>query len=303
MGMTMYQENKLDLMGGAFLPIPLKEIPHIQASPNLKEEYSVQSASGVWLFGINTANPPMDNLSVRKAIAAAIDRQLFTDLVTSGSRYPTTTITPPSIFGNVLASENVGISFEPVNARKWLAEAGYPDGEGFPTIQFLVPGEGDSNDEHEYRTAIQTFLKHYLNIEVNFIIPKEQMSADPAAGQDFGSLIAKSHFFLFGYKADYADADNFLRNLFHSASDTSVNGWLHWENKEFDRLVDDALLTDKKVSPAENIKRRKANYQRAEEILCEEHVVVIPFFYETVPVLIKSRVKDWKYNPIGGQKM
>ncbi len=41
-----------------------------------------------------------------------------------------------------------------------------------------------------------------------------------------------------------------------------------------------------------------ANYSK---ILCEEDVVVIPLFYDTVPVLVKPRVKGWYHMPIGGQ--
>jgi ABC-type oligopeptide transport system substrate-binding subunit len=293
-GMTMYQENKLDLLGGAFLPIPVEDIAHIQTNPALKDEYSVQPDSAVWFFGINTARPPMDNPLVRKAIAAAIDRRLFTELITSGSRKPTTTITPPSVFGAIPPSEKVGLPFDPGQARQWLKEAGYPNGERFPEITATALVPDLVPDEH--LIAIQTFLKHYLNIQVTFDFTDDLLPDPWIAYRRFIQQPDGPHLFLYGYAADYPDADNFLRNLFHPDSPNALNSMLHWENQEFNDTVEAALHTD-------DAARRETYYTRAEQILCEEDVVAIPFLYNTVPVLIKSRVKGWEYNPVGGQHM
>lgn len=290
MGLTMYQENTLDVMGGGFLPLPQDALPKIKGNPAMQEQFSVQPRSSLWLFGFHTARPPFENPQVRKAIAAAIDRRLFLELSAVGSRQPTTTITPPSAFGAVEASQAVGIQFDPLQARRWLEEAGFPNGAGVPEIRLLTPpGSG------EYALAIQTFLKHYVNIDVVFDEPNAPIDT-PDAYRRALERDDGPDMFLYAYQADYPDADDFLRALFHPASPKALNPLLRWSNSAFNEMVEAAMQTEVAAE-------RRLYYRRAEEIVCQEDVAVVPFFYETVPVLIKPRVKGVRYNPIGGQDM
>ncbi len=288
-GMTMYREGRLDVLGGKYLAVPEDEIPQIRANPGMRDQLTFQSASEVYFLGINTARPPMNNPLVRKALIAAIDRQLVTNLLKGGLQ-AATTISPPAVFGAVPSSKNIGISFDLEQARQWLAEAGYPNGRNFPTLVLASPWR----TKHPYFVPIQTLLKQYLNITVTFKSPMDSLADNTKAYHQFLTRIEPPHLFMYQYTADYPDADNFLGNFFHPDSLYSLNQFLNWENAEFNELITSALQHN-----APNI--RKEKYTRAEQILCNEDAVVIPYLYNTTPLLIHPRVTGWTYNPVWGQ--
>lgn len=71
---------------------------------------------------------------MRKAFAAASNREGLIHAVTGGIQRPALTFTPPGVFGHVDGyAEGVGIPYNPNQARQWLAQAGYPNGQGLPS--------------------------------------------------------------------------------------------------------------------------------------------------------------------------
>ncbi len=92
----------------------------------------------------NTTIKPLDNSKVRQAISLAIDRETLCKIVLKGSSEPTRNLTPK--FDDYSYGKNL-ILFDPENAKKLLAEAGYPDGKGFPTLKYKVSGRDQKGAE------------------------------------------------------------------------------------------------------------------------------------------------------------
>ncbi|MCP4404017.1 MAG: hypothetical protein GY801_42765, partial [bacterium] len=112
--------------------------------------------------------------------------------------------------------------------------------------------------------------------------------------EEYERLLEQSslpHMFVFPWFADYPDANSFLYETFHPLSSPHDIGW---DNTEFAELVGSAMSIP-------GPRQRGANYIRAEQILCEEEVVVIPLYYSTAPMLVKPRVKNWYEMALGGQ--
>jgi len=132
---AMYKANKLDIIGGqAYLSMSQSVMTSVKYNKNLRaEQYSVPNFCTEW-YGFNVQRPPMDNLLVRKAIIAAIDKRNLMDVVLEAKHLPAMTFTQP--YG-VEPVEKTGIVFDPIHARNWLAKAGYPQGKNFPPL-FLV---------------------------------------------------------------------------------------------------------------------------------------------------------------------
>ncbi len=286
LGMAMYKNNELDIMGSIYLRLPLMEVPNIRAQ--FKKEYSRGSQFCNYAYGFNSKKYPVDNPLVRKAISAAIDRRLLIELITQGDEETAHTYTPSHIFGSVDTDEysDIGIAFDPVKAKKWLSEAGYKagnesEGRDLPEITMMF----NTSELHaKIAQAVQTSLKYYLNINLNIRELKwedyvKAMESDPP------------HMFRFGWCADYPDANNFLNeqlNPFKSAN------YVRWDNAEFAELMDKA-----EASP--DPEERKNLYRRAEQILIYEEAAVVPIFFETAHSLVKPRVKGWYHMAIGGQ--
>lgn len=275
-----YEDNWLDVMGSSYLRLPFGVSERYKKDPSLKSEYFQAPNFCTYAYAFNTKIPPTNNELVRKAISAAIDRKLLIETITRGNEQPATTFTRPPAFGAVNQEEGVGITFNPKQAQKWLEEAGYPNGQGFPEIKLMY---NFSQTHERIANAIQQFLKHYLNIQVTL------------EGKDWDTYWESSttnppHMYRVGYCGDYPDADNFLR-IFHPDDGIFNAGW---NNREFAKLIDAAAYETHK-------EKRKELYKHAERLLCEDVVYVVPIYFEVTHCLVKPRVKGWYHMAIGGQ--
>ncbi|HLC05475.1 MAG TPA: ABC transporter substrate-binding protein, partial [Anaerolineales bacterium] len=89
---------------------------------------------GVYYFYFNLAKPPFNNVLVRQAFAAAIDREALVEIAKkykATDPRPATSLTPPGTLGRDLYGE-VGIPFDPTRAKELLTQAGYTDSSSFP---------------------------------------------------------------------------------------------------------------------------------------------------------------------------
>ncbi len=281
-GLIMYENNDLDILGGPYQKLPLTEMMYIKTEPSLRTDYRNEPQFCTYYYGFNTRKPPVDDPRVRRAIVSAIDRQLLVSIITGGGEEPARTFTRPPIFGSVDASENVGLAFNPNRARQWLAEAGYPGGEGFPEIELL---HNHSEVHAQISRAVKIMLKHYLNINVT-------VAALP--WDDYMASITQPntpHMYRFGWCADYPDANNFLHDVFHPEKSANRIGW---QNAAFTTAVEDAIRTN-------DVSARKALYRQAETILTEDEAAIIPLYFYTAQYLVKPRVGNWQPLALGGQ--
>ncbi|MDM8523244.1 ABC transporter substrate-binding protein [Desulfococcaceae bacterium HSG8] len=301
-GLAMYESDALDIMGGSYLPIPITDLHRIRTESALSSQYSYQPKLCTYAYAFDTVREPVDNLLVRKAISAAIDRETLIRMVTRGSQEPALTFVPPPAFGAVTPMEKTGIRFNPPQAREWLALAGYPDGNGFPEITLTYENTGI---HPKIARAVQTFLKYYLNITIKL---------DEKEEKDYAKALAQSRticMFRYSGSGDYPDADNWLYERFHPYFSPNRT---KWKNVSFANLTDLARagtdLEERNVM-INNPRRYRADagtdheernrlYRLAEQILIEE-AVVLPIFFETAPTLVKPRVKGWYNMAAGGQ--
>lgn len=204
-----------------------------------------------YLF-FDTYTAPFDNQQVRLAFAKALDRESIVENVI-GSQFgiPAYSFLAPGF----PASDTEGAlksvqAYDCEAAQALLAEAGYPDGEGFPAVELKLRGESESRANWFIASAAS--ISECLNVEITvnnmeFSAFMEGILARPTTIQ-FGAV---------SYGMDYLDPSNML-GVWVS---TGRHSWL---NAEFDRLVQEAnvLVGD----PAERI----AMYQEAERILVED---------------------------------
>ena len=281
-GIAMYRNDQLDIIGGQYLRVPINEIGMIIESSDISSEYRRTPLFCNYAYAFNTTLPPVDDRLVRKAISAAINRQLLIQVVTRGNQEVATTYTPPPVFGAVDPGKGVGIGFNSGQAKKWLAEAGYPDGKDFPEITLLF---NRSEANNKIAAAVKAMLKHYININIK-LKALEWSQYLAARVQNFPAAMI-----IFSWCADYPDANNWLNELFNPEKSENIIGW---KNPEFAGLMDQA-------QKEEDPNKRKRMYYRAEQILCQEESAVVPIYFDTAQYLVKARVKGWYSMALGGQ--
>ncbi len=221
-----------------------------------------------YYFYFNFSKPPFNNVLVRQAFTAAIDREALVEVAKkygATNPRPATSFTPPETLGRDLYNE-VGIPFNPVNAKDFLAQAGYADASKFPPVTLLINVGGDAAPGFHVKITDEMvkMWKQYLgvSVKVEVIDWNTYLNRIPSNPPEI---------FRLGWAADYNDPDNFLREIFTSGSQYNYGDF---SNSDFDLLVYRARNS---YDPAE----RQDLYIQAERILCETEAALIPIYHYT----------------------
>jgi oligopeptide transport system substrate-binding protein len=266
---SKYLAGELDTV-----PVPQGSI----LTPELRKQIHLQPAACNYYYGFSLSQPPFDSLLVRKAFAAATDREGLNDTVLGGVQRPALTFTPYGVFGYVDgAAEGVGIPYNPTQAQAWLAAAGYPGGAGLPQITLSY----NANPGNE---AIAEYVRQSWFNTLGVSVTLASLAwPQPYLGQlNSGSL----QVWRMGWCADYPDAYNFLHDALQP-----MTRFGSWDHSAYDSLLDFAVQ-----QPDPDL--RKDLYEQAEEILVETDAVVIPVYDYTSVIATKPYLE--RTYPVSG---
>jgi len=278
---AMYENGELDVSN-----VPLPDMDRVKADPVLSKELYIAPELCTYFYGFNTTKPPFDNVKVRQAFSAAVDRQKLIDTVLKGGQTPAKTFACPGIFGTPAEDPSFeGIVFDPTRAKALLAEAGYPNGEGLPEITLM---HNTSEGHAQIAQFIQQTWKDNLGVEVKL------------ANQEWKVYLATvtedaPQIYRLGWCADYPDENNWVLEVFHPTKSGNNPKWdpESASAKNFMQLTEDAAGA---ADPAE----RKRLYFEAEKVLCVDEAIIIPIYYYTRVVCTKPYVNR-TYAPLGGE--
>lgn len=230
-----------------------------------------QAASpSTYFFFFNLSKPPFDNVLVRQAFAAAIDREALVEIAQqygAEAGQPATTFTPPQTLGRYLYNE-IGVPFDPAHAKDLLAQAGYRDASQFPEVTLLI-GVEETATQGLHDSIAKTMIEmwqQYLGIKIRIERLENESYLDRIASNPTEIFRA------FIYPKEINDPDSFLP-IFHTGAKMNYGGF---SNAEFDKLIEVAKNTS---DPA----KRQELYIQAERILCEIETAVMPIYHATRP--------------------
>ncbi|MGQ9555266.1 MAG: peptide ABC transporter substrate-binding protein [Anaerolineae bacterium] len=270
--MAMYENGEIDYMGDPGWGPPLPDMDRIKSDPVLNAEFKILPRLCTYYYGFMLTKPPFDNVLVRQAFSYAIDRQTLIDTLLKGEQQPANSFTGPGIFGNVAGDPEVGILYDPEKAKALLAEAGYPDGAGFPPVTLML---NQSEAHMQIAQAIQAMWKEVLGVEVN--IEQQERKVYLETLKPDSPDEDKPHIYRMGWCADYMDANNYLADVLHS---TSTQNYSKYNNPEFDKLVEQA-----QVEQDPDVRRQL--YKQAEILLNNVDTPMAPIYFYTRVTLEK----------------
>ena len=236
---------------------------------NNPEALRIDPLLETYFLRFNVKRPPLDNPKVRAALSRAMNRPLISRLL-NGSRAPAYCLTPPDT-GGYTCAEAARVRDDFAEARRLLAEAGFPGGKNFPTLDIQMNTDAVNKIVLE---AIQEMWRRELG--VNVTISNKDFRVYLDAQREVAYDISRSR-----WVGDFNDPVTFLDMFVTGGGNNQTN----WGNAEYDRLIAEAGRTADQAG-------RFALYQRAEKILLEE-APIAPVFFGTRSYLISSRVKGW----------
>lgn len=265
--LTMYETGQIDSTHSA----PVSDIPRLKKEGKL----IVGADLATYYYMFNTKVKPLDDVRVRKALSMAIDRKLIVENVTRAEQIPAFALVP---FGMPDAKEGedfreVGGDYFAENvaeARKLLAEAGYPEGKGFPELEILY---NTSANHKRIAEVVQEFWKK--NLGINVTITNQEWGVYLESRDNGRYQVSRA-----GWVADYNDPMTFIDMWITDGGNNDT----FWSNKEYDRLI--ALAK----SSGDADVRMKAMHD-AEKILMAE-MPIMPIYFYTRPYLQSKRLQD-----------
>ena len=272
-----YQTGELKMIKD----IPIEEIPSLQGNP----EYYLNSMLGTYYISMRNQEGPLSDPLVRKALSLAVDREYIAGTIMQGTYLPAGNIVSPGItdYDGTQFNDNAN-GGQPYNAltadieaaKALLAEAGYPNGEGLPTIQYATNEAGYHKPVAEYLQ--QTWGELGLIVEV-YIAEWATFSADR---RDGAYMTSRN-----GWIADYNDPSSFL--------DIFVTGGANNDGKYSNPAYDAAMEASRTAATPEE---RYAALHEAENILMAD-CGIIPLAYYSEFYLVSDSVTGWFYTPDG----
>ena len=264
--------------------VPTEEIPSLEGN----EEFYIDPIIGTYYVSLNIQKEPFDNADVRKALSLAIDRDYLASTLMQGTYTAAGNFVGPGWMdpagGDFMEKANGGkpyidtANFEAnlEEAKQLLADAGYPNGEGFPTITYTT------NDIAYHKVVAEYIQQAWAELGINLQVNIVEWSSFTPMRRSGDFEVARN-----GWVGDYSDPSNMLDCLYS----TNGNNDGKFASEAFDKAMDTARTT------MDTTERSKALHE-AEDVLMDE-MGCIPLAYYNDFWLQSSKITGMWHSAYG----
>jgi oligopeptide transport system substrate-binding protein len=284
-----FKSGKADLVTS----IPAKDIKtiieeEIQFFENADEkakffvDFEPEYSTRVLLLNLN--NEPFKNKLVRKALNYALDKDKILEIFGTGlsAGAANSSFVPPIMVKMAYnLPDNTNYKFNLALAKKYLAEAGYPDGKGLPPINLIVPQQDDG-----VKLALELQKQWLQNLNVKMAFEIVDFSKNIEMYINSGKYEMSDFFWI----ADYPSPESFL-NLFYADAAKQRKNWMSYFNADYNFYFDKAIRSNQTDS--------MMHYFNAAENILMDDAPVIFLYYGSNFKLVNSRITQLETSPLG----
>lgn len=271
--LNKYKAGELDLV-----MLERQDVLALQQDEEFKSHLKFFDRPAIWYIGLNQlVYPQFKDARVRRAIAMAIDRKQIVEDILSNINKEANGIIPPGVAGH--RPDRQALPFDPAQARKLLAEAGYPDGKGLPDFELTFREQRP--DIRIVAEAVAGQLQKNLGIKCHLLTMEWRAYLEKHQANKMG-------FFHMRWAADYLDAENFLSVLLASYGPEMHVGYYNPQYDALCRQADVELDNDKRMQL----------YAQAEDIVVND-CPFIPIYFQRDAELIRPRVSGLRESLFG----
>jgi oligopeptide transport system substrate-binding protein len=224
-----------------------------------------------YFYLLNTTRRPLNDVRVRRALGLAIDRDEITRIATAAGEKPAYSLVPPGLPNY---QQQLCPPRNPEEARRLLAEAGYPNGLGFPKLEIHY------NTDQVHQSIAEMVRKQWQReLGITVTLRNEEFATALETQNRLDFMISRR-----AWGGDYLDPNTFL-DMFVTGGENNSTGF---SNAEYDKLIADAA---KEADP----EKRMRMLEQAERILMDE-MPIVPIFYYVSRNLVRPYVRGWYNN-------
>jgi oligopeptide transport system substrate-binding protein len=248
---NLFYSRKTDLI------LDSRSIPSMLVQYIKNEPYFHANPFGATSFvRFNVKRKPFDDVRVRKALALALDKQDIVTKITRCGEPIANTLVPP---GEAGYTPPQGLVYNLEEARRLLAEAGYPNGKGFPDVELLYAARGSGA---EVSSEVQALWKRDLGITSIHLRAQEWkvfLNTQQLIDYDLS---------LSAWIGDYNDPQTFI-DMFVTDGGNNLTGW---GDPQYDQML---ATSENTADPA----ARMQILHNMEKILVEDEVPIVPVYF------------------------
>jgi len=271
--MARYEKGEIDVV-----PVYLAYIDQVRDETGpFYPELAVTPELSLYYIGFNTAQPPFDDVNIRRAFCYAVDKERIARVILRDMVNEANGILPPGMPGYNEALE--GLDYDVEKAIELIADSRYGDASNLPPITLTVDGYGNSIPS--YLGAIIQEWQQNLGVEISV----RQLETEIFL---YNLKQEKDEMFVMGWIADYPDPHNFLDILFYTGSENNI---FEYSNPVLDALLDQAAIE-------QDGSLRLAMYQQAEQLIVDD-APCLPLFHGANYILVEPYVKGYELSPLG----
>lgn len=265
--------------------MPQDEIPNLLNTP----EFHVTNQLGTYYVSFNVEVAPFDDPLVRQAFTLAIDRDFMANVVGNGLYTPAGAFVAPQLYDATPPTQfrDVGGDYYDPSAsayesnleeaKRLLEEAGYPNGEGLPVIEYIY------NDNTLHKGVAEALQNQWGQLGATVEIEVQEWATFLNSRKNGEFMIARD-----GWLSDYNDPITML-DLYVT---DSGNNNAQWSNPDFDKLIEDIKSTGDAAERFEMM-------HQAEDMIFDEWIIA-PIMYYGDPWMLDASLSESVYDlPLG----